>query len=389
MHYKFIILYNLLFFAVLSSCNTENKNNKTNNSTNTEADAEIKEEIDTFSNKTEITSIADYVSGILPNDSSEDFKKLTQKKHWIEYASKMNKRYNSLDSSRLSIIRKWSTNELKDFSSSATNVFYPFSGPDFLNAFTFFPNQEKIIMMALESPGKLPDTKQLLNDSSYKYFLSIEKSLWSVLNFSFFRTNSMKVDLNAEDLNGAIHLITFFIHRTGNKVINIEEINLKQDSANTASCEAKAIKISYWNKNTSKNSEIVYISADISNPAISGNKCVLKYIESLNKGFTTYIKSASYLLHSANFSKVRDFILNGSNVILQDDSGIPLKYIDDKWNKKFYGTYDKPIPLFKNKFQSDLKDIYQSSSNVKSLPFGIGYDYKLNESNLMLFVKNK
>jgi hypothetical protein len=241
-------------------------------------------------------------------------------------------------------------------------------------------------MMALEPPGKLPALSDLNNDSCYNYFLSIEKSLWSILNFSFFRTNSMKVDLNAHDLNGAVHLITFFIHRTGNKIISIDDFPL---SNSNEFCNAKAIKIKYRNNRTNKNAELIYVSADISNPALKNNKCIENLLGSLNPGFTTYIKSASYLLHSDNFSEMRNFILKNASNILQDDSGIPLKYIDNTWDKRFFGTYDKPIPLFKNKFQSDLKETYQTSPNVKPLPFGIGYDYKLNESNLMLFVKNK
>jgi hypothetical protein len=40
------------------------------------------------------------------------------------------------------------------------------------------------------------------------------------------------------------------------------------------------------------------------------------------------IKSASYLLHKANFAGVRKLLLNKSATILQDDSGIPLTYFE-------------------------------------------------------------
>jgi hypothetical protein len=56
-----------------------------------------------------------------------------------------------------------------------------------------------------------------------------------------------------------------------------------------------------------------------------------------------------------------------------------------------FGTYDKPINLFKTRFQADLKTLYDSTdkATVKPLAFGIGYDYKPKESNLMLFTKVK
>jgi hypothetical protein len=77
---------------------------------------------------------------------------------------------------------------------------------------------------------------------------------------------------------------------------------------------------------------------------------------------------------------------------LQDDSGIALKFVSDSiWTKKFYGTYDKPIRLFRNKFQPELYKAYNDSITKISIPkltFGIGYDYKQNESNLMIFKKH-
>jgi hypothetical protein len=36
-------------------------------------------------------------------------------------------------------------------------VFYPFSGPDILNALAFFPDGTEYIMFGLESPGRIPD----------------------------------------------------------------------------------------------------------------------------------------------------------------------------------------------------------------------------------------
>jgi hypothetical protein len=104
----------------------------------------------------------------------------------------------------------------------------------------------------------------------------------------------------------------------------------------------------------------------------------------------TYLKSASYLLHNAYFSEARNSILKNSNLVLQDDSGIPIRYFDnEKWNRQLFGTYDKPINLFKTRFQEDLKLLYDSTDKekIKPLQFGIGYDYKPNESNLMLFTK--
>src|SRR6185295_16077945 len=75
---------------------------------------------------------------------------------------------------------------------------------------------------------------------------------------------------------------------------------------------------------------LYYFSTDLSN---SGVKAAgfLKFCATLAPG-NSLIKSASYLLHSGNFTVVRDFILANSATIIQDDSGVPLAYYDArKW----------------------------------------------------------
>jgi hypothetical protein len=58
----------------------------------------------------------------------------------------------------------------------------------------------------------------------------------------------------------------------------------------------------------------------------------------------SFIKSASYLLHSGGFNKVRDFLLEHSATILQDDSGIPVVYFDPKkWRLQPFGHYVAPL----------------------------------------------
>jgi hypothetical protein len=387
---KKISLHLFIVLPFLFSCNsTPDKQTKISEEKNA-ANLESTDTVSLTTENPQLDDLCSIISGIEPSKKN-DYSAVTNNKNWISFSSNLTSRFNKLDSSRISKIKIWRDKEITEVSKKSTTIFYPFSGPDFLNAFTFFPYQEKIYMFALEAPGQLPNIKDLENDTSY--FSSIDKSLWSILNFSFFRTNSMKVDLKARDLNGAVHLISLFVKKTGNKIIDIKPIDLDEQGKiiskkDSSKCFAKAIQIVYLNHVTNKNSEIFYFSCDLSDSAILKNNCLRNMIINLNNGYTTYLKSASYLLHNGNFSWTRKIITNNSKNILQDDSGIPLKFIDSTWNKTFFGTYDKPIPLFKNKFQEDLKLAYSpTNSNVKPLPFGIGYDYKLNESNLMLFSK--
>jgi hypothetical protein len=97
------------------------------------------------------------------------------------------------------------------------------------------------------------------------------------------------------------------------------------------------------------------------------------------------IKSASYLLHSGNFSTVRDFILANSATIVQDDSGIPLaNYNPRKWRFFPFGHYAGPIGEFPGRYQQQYADLFRRS---QPMDFGIGYRWRSFESNLLLSVQ--
>ncbi|MDP8988630.1 MAG: hypothetical protein M3N41_00935, partial [Acidobacteriota bacterium] len=114
------------------------------------------------------------------------------------------------------------------------------------------------------------------------------------------------------------------------------------------------------------------------------------YLESLPPG-ATLVKSASYLMHKKYFSTVRGIILAHSNLVIEDDSGIPYHYFFEPpmWDVHLFGAYDEPISLFKSGLQDDLKAAYDARTGVDPLDFGIGYKWQQNQSNLLLAIRKK
>jgi hypothetical protein len=86
------------------------------------------------------------------------------------------------------------------------------------------------------------------------------------------------------------------------------------------------------------------------------------------------------------FSVVRQFILEHSKVVIQDDSGIPVTFFDpQKWRVRLFGSYPGPIEIFKQNFQPQLQTLYQQS-NPPPIDFGFGYRWNPKESTLMFAV---
>ena len=77
-----------------------------------------------------------------------------------------------------------------------------FSGPDFLYAHQFFPNARTYILAGTEPIGPLPDVLRFAGPALEPVLQNLQKSLNSVLSFSFFITKDMKTDLATRRTQG-------------------------------------------------------------------------------------------------------------------------------------------------------------------------------------------
>ncbi|MBI3502160.1 MAG: hypothetical protein HY063_10220 [Bacteroidetes bacterium] len=338
--------------------------------------------------------IARFIAGMPADSNSTLDSSLLVDKEWQKFSKNMEARWQKYDSTRLQKISAWAKKEIPD--SVSHTLFYPFSGPDFLNAEIFFPNSDTMVLVGLEPRGKIPVIRKNSSDSLEKYLNEVERSLNSILNFSFFRTLSMKKDLEQKEVNGTIPVMLLFLVRTGNFIENIQMIYLAPSGkiiysdAEADSIKTQGVEITFHKTGEEKPRILFYFSVDLSDAGVK-NKTpqFVSFVNELGT-VTTFLKSASYLMHKNYFSVIRSLILKQSDLLLQDDSGIPLKFFSDSiWNNKFYGTYTGTIPMFSAHKQEDLVKAYQDKTNVKSLEFGIGYRWHKNESNLMLSKKKK
>jgi hypothetical protein len=391
---KFSVFVLSLFF--LFSCNEQEKK-----STAVSTDTTVAKKVEppkpppVAANKT-YNDIALLLAGIRQGDSGE-FSELEKNATWKKYASLADSNWHKLNVSRKAKMVKWATKEVAELNQAGGTVFYPFSGPDFLNVFTFLPGADTYVMIALEPAGSMPDLGKIPKDSLAKYFRTISRSMNSVMRFSFFRTNSMAVDLKgkeSDEIDGALPVILIFMARTGNKIIDYRKVEMDttgtlHEVENYGNSKVQGCKVVFQPDSSDEQKTLYYFSMDLGDIGLNKTPYVLTYLKELDFR-TTYLKSASYLMHKDYFSKIRKQILTGTTFLLQDDSGIPLRFFTpENWDLTFYGTYDKPIPLFENWFQKDLAEAFKDSVRVRPLPFGIGYDWQEKTSNLMLAKKKQ
>jgi hypothetical protein len=267
-------------------------------------------------------------------------------------------------------------------------MFYMFSGPDFLYADAFYSKATTYVLSALEPVGSVPDLTRLPRGGIGSTLYHIERSLSSVLSFSFFITKLMKSDLHAGQVGGTLPILYVFPGALGeNHPRRQLDLARRQGRCvfrheNAGPNATRGVRILFAGSDGQERT-LYYFSTDLSNSGVR-SAGFLKFCGTLAPG-NSLIKSASYLLHSGNFTTVRDFLLANSATIIQDDSGIPLgSYSSKKWRLFPFGRYAGPIAEFPGKYQPQYAELFRRS---QSMDFGIGYRWRSHESNLLLAVK--
>ncbi len=333
----------------------------------------------------------------LPQEKGSKLDSLEKTPTWKSHAANFNRTWASITKKRLGPMANWASKELKDINADGDEMFYPFSGPDFMNMFTFFPEAKTYRMLALEPAGFLPNVDKFNEEELNIYLNSVQKDLKDIFILSFFITKNMHKDLVHGTVNGALPLISIFIVRTGNTILNIERIRIDKDGKivampndSTVKAINAGVRITFKPKDKEETRTVYYFSADISDVGLDKNPGLNKYLSDLGPQ-NSYLKSASYLLHYDHFSKFRNLLLDKSDHLLQDDAGVAYRFFKkDIWDIQLYGKWVKPIPLFHKMEQLDLKEAYQKdSSNVRPIPFSIGYNFSSKDSPILILANKK
>ena len=330
---------------------------------------------------------ARYLAGLPPAPDSP-LAALANDPRWQRHVRYFDAVFEREDATTLSKVRDFAREHLTE---KHDTMLYMFSGPDFLYATSFFPNASTYVLAGLEPAGDVSQLTALKRPTLDYTLQNIERSIGTLMNYSFFITHNMRTQLNAGPVYGTLPILYVFLARTGKTVHDVTFVDLDSDG-----------NIQTWNETGGKRGRSAASGVRIVFSAGNGPWQTLYYFSTnladggvARSGFLTFcarlgtadsfIKSASYLLHGGGFSKVRGFLLEHSATILQDDSGIPLVYFDQKkWRLQPLGRYAGPLSIFARAYQPRMAELFRKAA---PLDFGLGYRWRRNESNLLLAQK--
>lgn len=376
--------------AIIFSCNSGSKKNNAKDNDTINVTDKINYPKDTT---------LDQIAALLAGDNADAFKSVftDEMAFWNEYKMSIDTPWQRITDERLAKMDKWSKDEVSSKINDTALMFYPFSGPDFLNAYHLFPNANDYVMVAMEKLGTIPDLYSMTEKDLEAYLDAVNFGLRDIYKRSYFITGNMDQDLRKQKVDGVLPLLYVFLNRTGHEIYEFGYYRLENDGVSLTKIEeptnslevSECIWFKIMKKGDKKLKNLFYFYGDISDDGFVKNPVFLQYLQSL-RTCNSFIKSASYLSHYETFSNIRNLVLENSGSVLEDDTGIPFRYFEDDFTHYLYGIYEKPIADFQSTylFQEDLDQAYKTSE-VKPLDFSLGYHWRSGNQNWMLYVKNE
>ena len=229
------------------------------------------------------------------------------------------------------------------------------------------------------------------------FFVAIRKSLHDFLNFNYFISAHMHSGMESKELNGVLPFLLFFMAREKTRILDLEYWSMGPDGTiekapGFDNCKhggkdaISGVRVLFEGEASpeKKPQTLYYFRLNLHNSTFRQNSHFIAFLRNFGP-LVTFMKSAAYVMFERQSSIMRQFVLDQSCYVLQEDSGIPVRYFDpSSWALQFYGTYRKPISSFKEYYQEDLARIYKTGRDVKPLPFGIGYHFLVDTANLLL-----
>ena len=335
-----------------------------------------------------ITSAARLLAGV--GSAYEPHAHVASLDAWAKHRETLAPQWDRLRRERLSVIEDWRDDVLGAGLDRCRTLLYPFSGPDFLNAYLLFPRCDTYVFFGLERPGEVPPLEAMTREDAAALLKDVRVALGDILVRNYFITQHMAQQVHTPRLKGMLPLMLASMGLLDVRIASVEPFDLGRtagplpNTGTRASRRAQGVKVTFLQPLVGKPQTLYYLSLDATDVALRANPEFLPFLAQHNPSMT-FLKSASYLLHGNEFAGTREVLLQVSELVVQDDTGIPYRFLRERgFEVRLFGRYARPIKDFNYGYQKDLDAAYRQVGNVAVLPFPFGYHWQQGRSGLMV-----
>jgi hypothetical protein len=332
---------------------------------------------------------ARFLAGLPQLEADSPLKAREQAVGWRKHSESVTAHWDRLERLRLGQMSAWSEADFQGRYDPGLTMLYPFSGPDFVSAHTFYPAAPRYIFFALEEIGTLPVLEKISDRDAAQSLRAVDYALRDIYSKGYFITTHMQSDIEARGKDnvealGVLPVFVVFMARTGHELLSMTHLTATPQGQLVPRSELpagrlRAVRFRFKDRDSSRVQELIYFSVNHADAELARYPGYARFLEGLPPT-NTFMKAASYLLFGRTgegFLRTRRLILEKSQTLFQDDTGMPWKHLSASgWQAQLYGAYTKPIADFgASCYQADLEEEYKKTprSAIKELPFSMGY----------------
>lgn len=336
------------------------------------------------------TATAQILAGITPNPPDPALNRLVESDGFKEHQQWMTSSWTQVRG-RIESMDSWRSHELKISATQKKALLYPFSGPDFLNAYALFSDHGRYVFFSLERPGALPDLESVTTVNFTKLLQDVRSAFRDIFERNYFITSYMTKQLTTSWVRGTVPIMATMMALMNRRIVRIEPVDLfpelnriyDQPEAKRPRVLMRGVRMEFAHPTGGTSQQLYYISLDAADKALEYYPEFINWVAQ-HRPATALIKSASYLLHDQQFAKTRAMLLESADVVVQDDTGIPYRFLTQTpWQVKLYGRYQKPIRPMGYAYQKDLEAAFSAKRDLPDLPFPFGYHWRGKRSGLI------
>ena len=309
---------------------------------------------------------------------------------YLDHVKVMNAKWKTL-SERLDKATAWQQAELSHRIQGNRNLIYFFGGPDAVHAVRLFPDAPTYLLAGLEPVGMIEAPEKLKFKEVHTAIDSISWTLRTFVDKSFFRTTEMGKDLHGQRIKGVLPVLVVMLSRSGAVIDGTSFFEIDAQGVATGKPAGQkwgpgvpGVKVRFHFDGKAPQ-EMLYVRVNLYNDELDKQPGFLAWARTFGPA-NSFLKAASFILHDDHFSRTRTLLLEASDAVVEDDSGIPYhSFQKGEWATTCFGKYMAPRDPFEKQYQKDL-DKACTEQPSRPLPFMIGYR-KQNDTFLLLAVK--
>ena len=265
-------------------------------------------------------------------------------------------------------------------------VFYPFSGPDFVTLERVYPKAERYVLVAIQR-ARQPAQLENMNATQRAAFEKKLGSAWEKFGkLGYFRTLDLDDD-QRDGTNGigTTTILMAFATRLGYEVTGVTPLsfNAVKGEWEAASGETRSGSVRLSLSKEGRRVTLDYVSLDLSDSALKAAEPKLAWIMGMATQ-PTLLKAASHLLQQPNFTVLRDALVAGAPIVVQDETGLDYKDLSKIGPVRLYGKFSQAHRLFTTTSQPALAAAYRAESSPRELPFAFSYLKKADARSLQV-----